>query len=157
MLLSVLLLEVLWCILSEETDEALRKTEQALMIASPQEYRRPFIDEFPTIEPVVLKCRQVAPEFIDSLQVGFPVDSTTSLLAPVSRSTTAEFGKIEPLTRREQEVLQLAAEALTNSEIADRLFISVGTVKWHMNHILAKLNVSSRSKAASRARDLGLL
>lgn len=54
-------------------------------------------------------------------------------------------------------MLQLAAEGLTNGEIADRLFISVGTVKWHMNHILAKLNATSRSKAASRARELGLL
>jgi LuxR family maltose regulon positive regulatory protein len=147
MLLSVLLLQALWFIRSEQAKEAQRIVKQTLMIASPQEYRRPFLDEFPAIEPIVLQCRQVSPDFVDSLQVSLKDD----------REITGIDFRIEPLSMREQEVLQLAAGALTNREIADRLFISVGTVKWHMNHILAKLNVTSRSKAASRARELGLL
>ncbi|UCF99409.1 MAG: tetratricopeptide repeat protein [Spirochaetaceae bacterium] len=157
MLLTLLLLEVIWCILSEKTADAVRITEQALMIASPQNYRRPFIDELPTIESVVLQCRPIAPDFVESLRVDGTVLSTRSLTAPVSESILDESAAIEPLTRREQEVLKLAAEALANREIADRLFISVGTVKWHMNHILAKLNVPSRSKAVARAKELGLL
>jgi len=147
MLLSVLLLRALWFIQAEQAEEAQRIVKQTLMIASPQEYRRPFLDEFPALEPIVLQCRQVAPDFVDSLQVSLKDDREIPVI---------DF-RIEPLSKREQEVLRLAAEALTNREIADRLFISVGTVKWHMNHILAKLNVATRSKAASKARELGLL
>ncbi len=52
------------------------------------------------------------------------------------------------LTSREEEVLQLIGEGLTNKEIADRLVIEVGTVKNHVHRILHKLDVSSREDAA---------
>jgi DNA-binding NarL/FixJ family response regulator len=63
----------------------------------------------------------------------------------------------ERLTRREQEVLRLLAEGLTNREIAHSLTISVGTVKIHVEHIIAKLGVADRTQAAVRAVELGLL
>ena len=63
----------------------------------------------------------------------------------------------EPLSAREFEVLGLIAEGLTNSEIADRLFIAKGTVKRHINNIYAKLEVRHRTEAVARARDLGFL
>lgn len=53
------------------------------------------------------------------------------------------------LTPREKEVLQLLGQNLTNQEIADRLFIEVGTVKNHVHSILDKLNVNSRHDAAA--------
>ncbi|MBN1658861.1 MAG: winged helix-turn-helix transcriptional regulator, partial [Anaerolineae bacterium] len=46
---------------------------------------------------------------------------------------------------------------LSNREVADRLFIAVGTVKRHMNNIYGKLQVRRRTEAVARARDLGLL
>ncbi|EFO80902.1 two component LuxR family transcriptional regulator [Oscillochloris trichoides DG-6] len=61
------------------------------------------------------------------------------------------------LTRREQEVLQLITQGKTNREIGQLLNISVGTVKIHVEHIIAKLGVSDRTQAAVRAIDLGLL
>jgi ATP/maltotriose-dependent transcriptional regulator MalT len=63
----------------------------------------------------------------------------------------------EPLTAREQEVLTLIAEGLSNREIAARLFIEVGTVKWHVHSLLRKLEVDSRTKAISHARELHLV
>ncbi|PDW02754.1 response regulator [Candidatus Viridilinea mediisalina] len=62
-----------------------------------------------------------------------------------------------PLTRREREVLHLVTEGLTNREIAERLGISPGTVKNHVEHIIAKLNVSDRTQAAVYALRYGLL
>jgi DNA-binding NarL/FixJ family response regulator len=61
------------------------------------------------------------------------------------------------LSEREYEVLRLLAQGKTNPEIAQELTISVGTVKIHVEHILAKLRVSDRTQAAVRASELGLL
>lgn len=61
------------------------------------------------------------------------------------------------LSSREQEVLQLLTQGQTNPEIARNLNISVSTVKIHVEHILAKLEVSDRTQAAVKATKLGLL
>lgn len=64
---------------------------------------------------------------------------------------------IEPLSDRELEVVQLIAEGLSNAEIAERLYISLNTVKGHTQNIYGKLGVSSRTQAAAKARAFGLL
>lgn len=62
-----------------------------------------------------------------------------------------------PLTPRELEVLRLLAAGLSNPAIADRLVISVGTVKSYTNQIYDKLQVSNRTQAVLRAREVGLV
>jgi LuxR family maltose regulon positive regulatory protein len=64
---------------------------------------------------------------------------------------------VEPLTAREQELLLLVAEGLSNREIAAELFIALGTVKSHIHNIYGKLNAQNRVQAVARARELGLL
>jgi len=64
---------------------------------------------------------------------------------------------IEPLTPREQQVAQLLAGGLTNKEIAQRLGITEHTVKFHLNGLLRKLGVSTRTEAVVQAARLGLL
>jgi DNA-binding NarL/FixJ family response regulator len=61
------------------------------------------------------------------------------------------------LTKREREILVLLSQGLTNKEIAQRLVLSVRTVDAHVEHILAKLNVSSRTRAVAAAAREGLL
>ncbi|GAB4444715.1 MAG: response regulator transcription factor [Chloroflexi bacterium OHK40] len=65
---------------------------------------------------------------------------------------------VEPLTPREQEVLALIAAGATNQEIADRLVVSIKTVKTHVSNILSKLQLQSRYEAAIyyRSRAPGL-
>jgi DNA-binding NarL/FixJ family response regulator len=60
------------------------------------------------------------------------------------------------LTPREHEVLRMMATGQSNQEIADVLFVSLGTVKVHVTHILAKLGVKSRSAATGYAHRHGL-
>src|SRR5260221_10860004 len=62
----------------------------------------------------------------------------------------------EQLTPREVEILRLIADGLSNQDIAERLFISVGTVKWYLKQIYGKLHVSSRTQAIAAARGTGL-
>lgn len=61
----------------------------------------------------------------------------------------AEPSPLEKLTDREREVLELLAEGLTNSQIAERLFISANTVKRHLKTVFEKLEVSNRAAAAT--------
>jgi len=63
----------------------------------------------------------------------------------------------DDLTKREREVLCLIAEGATNPEIADRLFISPSTVKTHVSSILSKLGAATRTEAATRAVQEGLV
>ena len=81
----------------------------------------------------------------------------TRLATPQLHSSAKPQPLVEPLTDREMEVLKLLAEGLSNREIADRLFITEGTVKNHVTEILGKLGVHDRTQAALKARDLGLL
>jgi len=63
----------------------------------------------------------------------------------------------EPLSLREKEVLALIAKGLSNQQIAERLLISVRTVKKHVENIHGKLGVQNRTQAVARARELRLL
>jgi DNA-binding NarL/FixJ family response regulator len=62
----------------------------------------------------------------------------------------------QQLTPRELDVLRLLAQGLTNRQIGAQLYISTGTVKLHVERILAKLDVADRTQAAGRAVELGL-
>ncbi len=75
-------------------------------------------------------------------------------LAPPARPP--EDGLPEPLSEREQEVLQALALGLSNREIAIRLSLAEGTVKNYVTSILQKLGVRDRTQAAVRARELGI-
>lgn len=77
-----------------------------------------------------------------------------STLAPEATQALIESDRQEPdygLTPREQEVLALLAEGLTNPEIAERLVISHSTARTHVSHILSKLDVSNRAEAVALA------
>jgi DNA-binding NarL/FixJ family response regulator len=62
-----------------------------------------------------------------------------------------------PLTERELEILEMIVEGYRNSEIAERSYITIGTVKTHVRNILNKLGVDDRTKAAVRALRAGLV
>ena len=61
------------------------------------------------------------------------------------------------ISEREYQVLEQLAEGLSNREIADRLFVSANTVKTHLARLYAKLDVSRRTQAVSKAKSLRLI
>jgi predicted ATPase/class 3 adenylate cyclase len=64
---------------------------------------------------------------------------------------------LEPLTQREREILRLLAHGLSDREIAEKLVLAQGTVKWYIKQLYGKLGVHNRSEAVDRAREIGLL
>ena len=75
--------------------------------------------------------------------------------------TPVEFdeNKIKELgiSKRESEVLELISQGLSNQEIADKLFVSLNTVKTHSARLFEKLEVNSRTKAIHKAKEMGLI
>ncbi len=76
---------------------------------------------------------------------------------PPKGSESPNASLAQPLTPRELEVLGFVVLGYTNRQIAGELFISVGTVKNHVEHTIAKLGVSDRTQAAVRAYELGIV
>ncbi len=76
----------------------------------------------------------------------------------IGRDGTQQAAEVvEQLTLREQEILALIAKGRSNREIADHLFVTVATVKWHIAQLYKKLGVRSRVHAIVRARELNLI
>jgi LuxR family transcriptional regulator, maltose regulon positive regulatory protein len=69
----------------------------------------------------------------------------------------APVGASEELTKRELSILKRLESDLSNKEIAEAIFVSEGTLKWHLHNVYGKLNVKNRSGAVARARALGIL
>jgi DNA-binding NarL/FixJ family response regulator len=102
----------------------------------------------PAIASVVLRqMRQAMPQ--TSPQRKIEIDSVDADLKEVLAA--------DPLTERELEVLELMVAGCTNIEIAERLYITVGTVKTHVRNILAKLCADDRTEAAVRALRSGII
>ncbi len=119
--------------------------KQALVLAEPGGYVRLFVNEGALMRDLLQKMSSED-------------DRIGRLLAcweqPVLRPSEPW---LEPLSQRELEVLRLLAAGASNAEIAEKLVVTVNTAKKHVAHILEKLDVPSRARAAIRARELGLL
>ncbi len=61
------------------------------------------------------------------------------------------------ITQREHEILDLIAKGMSNQEIADKLFVSLNTIKTHSSRLFEKLNVNRRTQAVQKGKELGLI
>jgi LuxR family transcriptional regulator, maltose regulon positive regulatory protein len=137
--------------------EALRMLEASLALAEPEGYLRIFVDEGkPMAELLGLAYQKgMHAEYAQRLLAGFP---DISLSLPAAEEVHKKnLISTEGLSAREMEVLQLIAGGLANKEIAQKLCISLRTVKFHTTGIYTKLGVDGRLQASVRARELGLL
>jgi len=138
----------------EDWAGALADVRRAVTIAAPRNYVRVFLDE----------GRELA-ALIDRLDME---QLRGSEAAPLARRLQramcmpevqggAPIGKGEELTKRELSILKRLESDLSNKEIAEAIFVSEGTLKWHLHNVYSKLNVKNRSGAMSRARALGII
>ncbi|MGE5221853.1 MAG: helix-turn-helix domain-containing protein, partial [Omnitrophica WOR_2 bacterium] len=100
----------------------------------------------------------IEPEYVQKLLDAFPVrQNPHTAVAPSSGAHSVPSCLVEPLSKRELEVLQWMAKGLSNREIAECLVLAGGTVKVHVHNICGKLGVRNRTQAILRAQQLGLL
>ena len=145
----------------DDIPAALTPLQRALSLAEPQGYGRIFIDEDPPIAHLLsaAAAQGLMPAYTHKLLSAF---STARQEQPAASKTTSEIQNpkseiVEPLSARELEVLQLIAEGLTNKQIADRLYLSLNTIKVHNRNIYSKLDAHHRTEAVASARELGII
>jgi LuxR family maltose regulon positive regulatory protein len=155
--IEILSLQALALQVGGDTTRAMDALERALTLAEPEGFVRIFVDEGPAMARLLYEAlaRGIAPGYVPRLLAAFPMPEMEQEGSPNTQAPESDL--IEPLSGREQEVLQLIAEGLTNPEIASRLFLSSHTVKTHAHNIYSKLGVHNRTQAVTRARALGVL
>jgi len=156
-LIEILLLETLACHKQGQFDEAQVILKRVVNLAQPGEIIRPFIETGSEIVTHLekLHSQDVAPNYIERILSAFD-DLRLESKKIINQQSQIE-NLIEPLTNREFEILALLGERLSNKEIAAELYISVGTVQQHLNHIYSKLGVKGRRQAVAKATELALL
>ncbi|HEX9029681.1 MAG TPA: LuxR C-terminal-related transcriptional regulator, partial [Anaerolineales bacterium] len=146
---------------------------RALALGEPEGYRRLYLDEGQRLSALLHQCRLEQQEtgsyfpslaFIDSLLEDIQHAGTNRQLAPQpaeqkASPTTArlEDGFPISLSMREMEVLKSIAEGKSNQEISNEFYLALNTIKRHAYNIFAKLEVSNRTQAVMKARQLGLI
>ena len=163
-MIDVIALQALALEKLSRVDESLQVLEQAIELAEPGGFIRPFVEPGLQMADLLnrLKNEKEDTLFIDQVLAAFGEDEES--IAPEASGAQAAFAPpttaqplIEPLTTRELETLELVTQGLYNKEIADKLSISLETVKSHLKNIYQKLGVSRRQQAVHRARSLDIL
>ena len=149
-----------------DEEDAVTALAGVLALAGPRGYVRVLADEGPPM--AALLGRLIAAQragrgegripigYLARLNRAFDTAAAGSESDPRRGSAPAP-GIVEPLTNRELEVLQMLAAGRSNQAIADRLVVTLDTVKKHVTHLLGKLGAANRTEAVARARELGLI
>jgi LuxR family maltose regulon positive regulatory protein len=151
-----------------QTNEAAAPLSLALSLARLEGYKRLFLDmgnpllellEQSTMRAAAAKSTYSADDYVHDLLGAFQQEKEVQRGRAMKAASLAQLGGalVDPLTNREQEILQLLAEGLSNKEIADRLIVAPSTVKQHLKNIYSKLDVHSRTQAVTRGQELNLI
>jgi LuxR family maltose regulon positive regulatory protein len=167
--IEILALRALALQVQRASGEALATLERALTLAEPEGYVRTFVDEGAPMATLLRQMlrgrRQGERDQRRGALLGYARRLLAAFVSPASIGAP-EHGWDAPgsgqplpnlLTSREREVLELIAAGLSNKEVAARLFITPGTVKWYVNIIFKKLWVKTRTQAVAEAHKLGFL
>jgi ATP/maltotriose-dependent transcriptional regulator MalT len=160
-IIEILLLQALAFRAQGNLPNALAALERAITLAEPEGYVRIFLDEGEAMQSLL---RMLVEK--QALNRGNPLSTySEKLLAvftqpaavPKSANLHQKSNLLEPLSKRELEVLKLLRSDLSGPEIAQQLVVSLYTLRTHTNNIFKKLGVNNRRAAVRRAEELDLL
>ncbi|MDB6087888.1 MAG: LuxR family transcriptional regulator [Gammaproteobacteria bacterium] len=134
----------------------------ALKLARPGGFIRPILDEGEQILQLLRDRYQI---LLESDPGASRPDPVREFVAKLLEASGTDLGRtagrlhfaVQPLTEREREMLTMLANGTSNREMAQQLFVSENTVKFHLKNIYAKLSVASRVQAISTARQFGII
>ena len=157
-LIKVLVLKALAYARKGEIEPALDILSITLAQSAHEGYIRTFVDHGQPMQKLLQEAasRGIWPDMIALLLASFPNNEENKGQTRAGKPITSQT-MIEPLTDREISILSLMAAGLSHHEIAEELYLSVNTIKWHVTHIYNKLGVHRRSHAVTRSRELGIL
>jgi LuxR family maltose regulon positive regulatory protein len=174
--IEILMLQALARHAQGDTPAAVISLERALTLAEPEGYVRLFVDEGEPMRLLIFdvglriekqerRKSQKLIGYVEKLLAAFAPAAAqpSATLAPALHSgasaaiSSQQSSIVEPLSERELDVLKLLATELSGPEIADRLSVSLNTVRTHTKNIYSKLGVNSRRAAIRRAEEVGLL
>lgn len=159
-LIEIYLLRALTFQQAGELAQAGMDVESALALAVPEGYARVFLDEgYPMQKLLAVWAAHAgaSPMKTFAIQLHSQFDAVPGKVPRKQESISPNNNLVEPLSRRELEVLTLMALGKTNQEIARQFIVSPGTVKAQTASIYRKLDVANRTEAVTRARQLGIL
>ena len=143
-------------------NHAQRSLGKALKLAAPGGYVRCFLDEGGEVLDML---REEFKSQVDSGGREVPLAPDRSFVGRLLRASGERIDApnstspllLKPLTDHEQRILIFLANGVSNREMANRLFVSENTIKFHLKHIYSKLGVASRVQAIASAHELGLV
>lgn len=154
---QLLLLQAQAYSLARNEPDAMQALQEALMLGAQHQYFRIFVDEGELITKLIAKI-QLTPEQKAAAPLLSNIRNATSSKPKTERSRSqSQDTLLEELTQRESQILKRLQSGLSNREIAEAIFVSEGTLKWHLHNIYGKLAVKNRSGALARAQELGLI
>ena len=165
-LIEVLTLKSMLSDAQGDEPAAVAHLTEALVLAEPGQRKYPFLDSGPGMVRLLHtlgrrgRFKRYIAEIMDAFErLERPRDPNIPSPSPECFTPASEsLHKLdEPLTNRELDIVNLLAVRLSNKEIAQRLFISPGTVKRHTNNIYRKLAAHNRQEAVAKAQAFGLL
>ncbi|MBN1315539.1 MAG: hypothetical protein JXA42_08725 [Anaerolineales bacterium] len=151
-LVEILILEESIRFTQGEKIEALDSLEKCLSMAEQGGYMRIFLDTGEPARILLLAYLQKLDPIHKSYALKILQEFGNSLQTNISTNQLPDA-----ITPREMDVLNLLAEGYSNKQMAEKLVLAEGTIKFHVHQILGKLQVKSRTQAVIRARDLELI
>jgi DNA-binding NarL/FixJ family response regulator len=132
-------------------DKSKQSISKALEIACSQNYYRLFVDDIGVLSPIL--------SYVEVSSKGSSYHAFLQVLSNKKTPTDEVVlsSSIDPLTAKETAIIKKLEQGSANKDIAAELYISEGTLKWHLHNIYSKLQVKNRSSAVLVAREQGYL
>ena len=146
---AVIAIMALQAIAAETLRGGVEILTKALSLSQPEGFVRTYVDAGPDLIPLLKEAAQqgIMPDYIGQILRAFGDKRKLESVSPL----------VEPLSERELEVLRLVTAGLSNKEIAEKLYLSPGTIKTHVHNICGKLGVRNRTEAATRAKEINIV
>jgi LuxR family maltose regulon positive regulatory protein len=148
------------CFRTDSRSAALRAFTRAISLTARREIYRPYLKRQRLIAFIRdnSKPKELGLTSLDERETLAEILTLLGLRqSPVDNESTTSEGLLAPPTPREVELLHYLEAGLDNSQIAERLSVSIRTIKWHLSNLYFKLDVKNRSTAVARGRALRLL